>query len=158
MGRLTVWSAFFGLMLSGCTGPQDPLISPQGPLAPQGRGELPRPAAPAGVLQGTPPKHAFELDSTGAFSRTTFSGDASGFAVTAQDIIVPAHQQTQAAQFPGAALVQVNAGSGTATIGTASMELHSAQFFAVPAGTSILFNNSKDQELTIRLYLVEARP
>ena len=161
MGRLIALLAFpLVLLVAGCmSSTADPVTSPQGPPAKEGRGLLPPPETPpGGVLGGVPPQHAFERDAAGAFSRTVFSANSARLAVSARDVSVPAHRQTQAYRLPGAVLVQVNAGTGTATVGRGETDLSSGRVFTVSAGTPLSFSNTGDQELALRLYVMEGQP
>lgn len=148
----------FVIGISGCVITGDPVTSPQGPPAREGRGLLPPPQAQSGPIAGTPPKHVFERDTTGAFSRTVFSATSAHWHVTARDITVPPHQQTLERQLSGAALIEVNAGVGTATVGGVPTTLVSARRFTVAAGAPFSIANSGDQELAIRLYVIGAQP
>ncbi len=158
MGRSAALLAFPLMLLAGCASTADPAKSPQGPPAAEGHGLLPPPAATSERLAGVPPKHEFALDPSGAFSRTLFTADGPRLTVTARDIHVPPHRETQPMRLPGAVLVQVNAGGGTATLDATRTELSAARLFTVSAGTRIAFRNTGDGELSIRLYVMEARP
>lgn len=131
---------------------------PSGPAAREGHGILPPPETPPSVLGGVQPKHAFEHDPSGAFSRTVFvANDHPDVRITVRDITVPPKQQVRPITLPDAVLFEVRAGRGAASVAGQTTELTEAKAMAIPAGTAVALSNASDQALVVRLYVIEAK-
>jgi len=144
------------LLLAACArgGP----YHPSGPAAREGHGILPPLKAPPSVLGGVPPKQAFELDPSGAFSRTVFvADDQPDIRITVRDITVAPKQPTRPITLPDVALLELRAGRGAVSVAGQTTELTGAKAMAIPAGTAVVLSNGSDQALVVRQYVIEAK-
>ena len=157
MGRsIAAIASLFIALLTAC-GTGGPYHA-SGPAAREGHGVLSPPETVPSVLGGIPPKHAFEADASGAFSRTVFTANEdSNVRVTVRDISLPPKQQARPFTLPGAVLLEVRAGRGAAGVAGRSTELSEATTMAIPAGTPVTLTNESDQALAVRLYVMEAK-
>lgn len=95
----------------------------------------------------------------GMLARVRHQPTSSGvYVVQVWDLLVGPGIQSDAATLPGAAVLEVRAGSGTLTFAAEEVALRPGTMVSVPEGASVRVRNGDDvQGLSFRAYLVRAR-
>lgn len=121
-----------------------------GPLAPP----------PSGHVQfaGAQPKNPFHLEEGNVLARTVFTAPGpSNSQIEVRDYRFPPHVRSRLAGLPGAAIIEVYFGTGTASWGGKSEEVSDGYVRSVAVGQPLEFDNRGDYSLVVRIYLIEGK-
>jgi hypothetical protein len=128
------------------------------PLAPDGRGLLPKPATIPATLQGTSSPHPFEPDPSGGFSRTVFETDEDpNFKLSIRDFSFPPDRQTHTITLSSAAFLHTFGEQTEISIAKKRVALSPLVRTVVPAGAPIDVVNNGEQAVVVRVLIVEAK-
>jgi quercetin dioxygenase-like cupin family protein len=128
------------------------------PLAPEGRGLLPRVAEVPAGLESKPPPHVFQPDPSGGFSRIVFGTDGHpDFKLVIREFSFPPGGQVHTITLPESAVVHLLGGPGTISIAKQRLSLSPVERVAVPSGAPLEITNSGEQHVVVRALMLEVK-
>jgi hypothetical protein len=123
----------------------------------KGVGLLPKAGTGEQHFSNYEPSNPYVQLGEGIYYRKRYEGAGpAGLRVEVRDLLVGPSQHSAKVSLPGAAICEVNSGSGVLTSGDQPQELRSGATFALPEGASFSIENKSDTPISIRVHLLRA--
>lgn len=116
----------------------------------------PTPAIDRNQLAPEAQQNPFKQYAPGLLARTIYKAEQTGYLdVEIWELLVGPGKKSEAAKFPGAAVVEVRSGTGVVTIAEKRRDLKSGNGFSINDGEAFqLENGSQEESLALRLVLI----
>jgi mannose-6-phosphate isomerase-like protein (cupin superfamily) len=134
------------LFLAACEGLSGP--------GAKGVGGLPVPAGEAARFSNYQPHNAYSQLASGILTRTLYkTSSGRGYSVEVRDLLVGPRLHSAAVSLPGAAIFEIQSGSGAIALRDGSRQFKVGSAFSVPEHKAFTIKNEGDAAIAIRVHL-----